>query len=44
MHYCNNGTKLVRVINQYLMGFKAHSMRWNPTPTLPEWPITWDYI
>lgn len=29
---------------QYLIGFKAHSMRWNPFLTLLRWPRTVDQI
>lgn len=40
----NGGTKLKGVNNQWLIWLKAHSMSWNPYPTLLGWSRIWDYI
>jgi hypothetical protein len=42
--WCNSGTQLGGVTSQYMIGFKAHTMGWNPQPLLLGWPATWDYI
>ena len=36
--WCNSGTKVVGATNHYLIGIKAHSVRWNLDLTLPGWP------
>lgn len=41
MHSGKSGTSLEGVTNHYLMGFKFHSTRWNPSLTLLGWPRTW---
>lgn len=35
-------TTVMGVTSHFLVGFKGHSMRWNPYPLLPKWPRTWD--
>ena len=32
--WCIGGTKVMAETNHYLIGLKAHSMRWNPCLTL----------
>lgn len=38
----NNVMEFVRITNQYLIEFKIHSLRWNPSPTLFGCLRNWD--
>lgn len=35
-HWHNRGTNILGAVNHFLIRSKAHSMRWNPCPTLLE--------
>jgi hypothetical protein len=41
IHQCNNGISVVGVANHSLLGFKAHSMKWNLCLILLWWPTDW---
>ena len=38
IYCCSSSTDVMEVTNHFLIGFKAHSMRWGPHLTLLKWP------